>query len=51
MDNCGNLKDLKLHQDSCENAWWKFVKAHEEYVECLDVHRKKITDSHFGNCK
>jgi len=37
MDNCGNLEDLKLNQDSYENAWQKFVKAHEEYIECLDV--------------
>ena len=37
MDNCGNLEDVKLNQDSYENAWRKFVKAHEEYIECLDV--------------
>ena len=37
MDNCGNLEDLKLNQDSYEDAWRKFVKAHEEYIECLDV--------------
>ena len=37
MDNCGNLADLKLNQDSYENAWRKFVKAHEEYIECFDV--------------
>ena len=37
MDNCGHLEDLKLNQDSYENAWRKFVKAHEEYIECLDV--------------
>ena len=37
MDKCGNLEDLKLNQDSYEDAWRKFVKAHEEYIECLDV--------------
>ena len=37
MDNCENLEDRKLNQDSYENAWRKFVKAHEEYIECLDV--------------
>ena len=37
VDNCGNLEDLKLNQDSYEDAWRKFVKAHEEYIECLDV--------------
>ena len=37
MDNCGNLEDLKLNQDSYEDAWRKFVKTHEEYIECLDV--------------
>ena len=37
MDNCGNLEDLKLNQDSYEDGWRKFVKTHEEYIECLDV--------------
>ena len=37
MDNCGDLEDLKLNQDSYEDAWRKFVKTHEEYIECLDV--------------
>ena len=37
MDNCGHLEDLKLNQDSYEDAWRKFVKTHEEYIECLDV--------------
>ena len=37
MDNCGNLEDVKLNQDSYANVWRKFVKAHEEYIECLDV--------------
>ena len=37
MDNCGNLEDLKLNQDSYEDAWRKFVKAHKGYIECLDV--------------
>ena len=37
MDNCGNLEDLKLNQDSYEDVWRKFVKAHEGYIECLDV--------------
>jgi len=36
-DNCGNLEDLKLNQDSYEDAWRKFVKAHEGHIECLDV--------------
>ena len=36
MDNCGNLEDLKLIQDSYEDAWRKFVKAHEGYIECID---------------
>ena len=37
MDNCGNLEDLKVNQDSYEDAWRKFVKAYREYIECLDV--------------
>ena len=37
MDNCGILEDLKLNQDSYEDAWRKFVKAHKGYIECLDV--------------
>jgi len=37
MDNSGNLEDVKLNQDSYKNVWRKFVKAHEEYIECLDV--------------
>jgi len=37
MDNCGNLEEVKLNQDSYANAWRKFVKAHEECIECLDV--------------
>ena len=42
MDNCGNLEDVKLNQDSYENAWRKFVKAHEEYTECLDARCEEL---------
>ena len=51
MDNCGNLEDRKLNQDSYEDAWQKFVKTYEEYIEWFDVLRrceelKKANDSY-----